>query len=195
MNGKRAVFTRKNSPEPADEEPTSNDGKGRPTPTRKEAEAAAKQRAKSVADPKSRSREQRLSNAARSREAMRTGDDRYLPARDRGPVKRFVRDWVDTRVSFFEIIIPLALIMIILGFSHQQSVRNLAALLELFVMVILIIEGSWIAVRLRRAVQQKFPGESTRGLTMYALMRGMNLRFLRMPKPQVGPGGKPKNRS
>ncbi|MGN6162314.1 MAG: DUF3043 domain-containing protein, partial [Marmoricola sp.] len=113
--------------------------------------------------------------------------------RDQGPVKRFVRDWVDARVSLLEFIIPLAVIMIILGFSRQQGLRNLAAILELFIMLMLVVEGSWIAFRLRRAVQTQFPGDRTKRLTSYAIMRAMNVRFLRMPKPQVGPGGKPKN--
>jgi hypothetical protein len=189
------VFTRKNSPAPEADEPTKADGKGRATPTRKEAEAAAKQRAKNVIDPKARSKEQRLSQGARVREAMRTGDDRYLPARDQGPVKRFVRDWVDTRVSFLEFIIPLAGIMLLLGFSKQQSTRQLSAYLELFIILMLLAEGSWIAFRLRRAVQEKFPNDTTRGLTRYALMRSINMRFMRMPKTQVGWGGKPKKRS
>ncbi|MGN6162400.1 MAG: DUF3043 domain-containing protein, partial [Marmoricola sp.] len=115
------MFTRKNSPEPAPAETAKADGKGRPTPTRKEAEAAAKQRAKSVKDPKSRSREQRTGNAAKVREAMRTGDDRYLPARDQGPVKRFVRDFVDSRVGFLEFIIIFARIGMLLGVSGSKS--------------------------------------------------------------------------
>ena len=42
---------------------------------------------------------------------MRTGDERYLPPRDKGPVKRFIRDFVDSRFSFIELMIPLLLVI------------------------------------------------------------------------------------
>ena len=186
------MFTRKNSPAPEAEEPTKAEGKGRPTPTRKEAEAAAKQRAKTVIDSKARTKDQRMAQAARVRDAMRTGDDRYLPARDQGPVKRFARDWVDGRFSLIEFILPLLALVLLLGFSRPTA--NLAYLLQIVALLLILIEGGWVVVGVRRAVRKKFPNESTRGLAFYSLMRAMNLRFLRMPKPLVGPGGKPKNR-
>ncbi|GAC1385033.1 MAG: hypothetical protein NVSMB48_21380 [Marmoricola sp.] len=188
------MFNRNNSPAPTPEESTKADGKGRPTPTRKEAQAAAKQRAKAVIDPKSRTKEQRVSQAARAREAMRTGDDRYLPARDQGPVKRFVRDWIDARISAIEFVLPLFVVILFLGFSRSQSTRNLGAILQIAALLLVLIEGSWVVVGVRRAVLKKFPDASTKGLAFYALIRAMNVRFLRMPKTQVGPGGKPKIR-
>lgn len=187
------MFTRKNSPEPDPEEPTKADGKGRPTPTRKEAEAAAKQRAKSVVDPKARSKDQRLAQSARMRDAMRTGDDRYLPARDQGPAKRLARDWIDSRFSLIEFILPILAVILALGFSRPTA--NLAALLQIAALLVIVIEGSWVIFGVRRAVRKKLPNESTRGLAYYSLLRAMNLRFLRMPKTQFGPGGKPINRS
>ncbi|MGN6721573.1 MAG: DUF3043 domain-containing protein [Marmoricola sp.] len=187
------MFTRKNSPAPAADEPTKVEGKGRPTPTRKEAEAATKQRAKAVVDPKARSKDQRLAQAARARDAMRTGDDRYLPARDQGPVKKFVRDWIDSRFSLIEFILPVLAVVLLFGFSKQTA--NVAALLQIAAILLIVIEGSWVIFGVRRAVRKKFPNESTRGLAYYSLLRAMNMRFLRMPKTQFGPGGKPKNRS
>lgn len=186
------MFTRKNSPAPADDEPTKAEGKGRPTPTRKEAQAAAKQRAKAVIDPKTRTKEQRMSQAARARDAMRTGDDRYLPARDQGPVKKFARDWIDSRFSLIEFILPILAIVLLFGFSKKTA--NLAALLQIAAILLIVFEGSWVIFGVRRAVRKKFPNESTRGLAYYSLLRAMNLRFLRMPKTQFGPGGKPKDR-
>lgn len=187
------MFTRKNSPAPHAEEPTKVEGKGRPTPTRKEAEAAAKQRAKMVIDAKARSKDQRLSQSARARDAMRTGDDRYLPKRDQGPVKRLARDWVDSRFSLIEFILPVLAVILLLGFTRQTA--NLAALLQIAALLLIALEGGWVIFGVRRAVRKKFPDESTRGLAYYTLLRAMNLRFLRMPKTQFGPGGQPKNRS
>jgi Protein of unknown function (DUF3043) len=38
-------------------------------------------------------------------------------------------------------------------------------------------------------VQDRLPGESTRGLALYAIMRALQLRRFRTPAPQVSPGG------
>lgn len=175
-------------------EPTKTGGKGRPTPTRKEAEAATKQRAKTVIDAKGRAKQQRLNNAGKMRDAMRTGDDRYLPARDQGPVKRLVRDWIDARISVIEFILPLLVIIMVLSYSGNRTMQGYGVGLELAVMILIVIEGGWVVYGCKRAVRKKFPEESTRGLTSYALLRAMNMRFLRMPKTQVSPGGKPKIR-
>lgn len=188
------MFNRKKTDTPEAVEPAKAEGKGRPTPTRKEAEAAAKQRAKTVIDSKGRARQQRVGDASKVREAMRTGDNRYLPARDQGPVKRFVRDWVDARFSIVEFILPLLVVTMALGFSGTQSARNLGGILQVAILLLIALEGGWIVFSLKRAVGKKFPEESTRGITMYALMRAMNMRFLRMPKTQVARGGKPINR-
>ena len=77
-------------------------GKNRPTPTRREAEAAARQRAKAGMDKKAAQkllRERRAESNRKVREGMRTGDPRYLMDRDKGPVKAFVRDYVDVRIQ------------------------------------------------------------------------------------------------
>lgn len=188
------LFNRKTTDAPEVTEPAKAEGKGRPTPTRKEAEAAAKQRAKTVIDAKGRAKQQRLGDASKVRDAMRTGDDRYLPARDRGPVKRFVRDWIDARFSIVEFILPLLVVTMALGFSGTQSARNLGGILQIMILLLIALEGGWIVFALKRALAKKFPDDSTRGVTMYALMRAMNMRFLRMPKTQVARGGKPINR-
>ena len=41
-----------------------------------------------------------------------------------------------------------------------------------------------------KLVAQRLPGESTRGLTMYAVMRALQIRRFRMPAPRVQPGDK-----
>ena len=92
------MFRRTNSEQETPTVPEKVGGKGRPTPSRKEAEAAARARAKV---PRTRKEQMAAQRAARGetsqrmRQAMKTGDERYLPARDRVPVKRFIRDFVD----------------------------------------------------------------------------------------------------
>src|SRR3954454_2884040 len=72
-------------------------GKGAPTPSRK-AQEAARKRPLVPNDRKEAARIQRSQSATareRARVGMAAGDEKYLPARDRGVQKRFVRDYVD----------------------------------------------------------------------------------------------------
>ena len=48
------------------------------------------------------------------REGMKNGEERYLMARDKGPVRRFVRDFIDARVSIAEFLLPLLLLTFVL---------------------------------------------------------------------------------
>ena len=53
---------------------------------------------------------------------MRTGDERYLPARDKGPVKRYIRDYVDARFSLGEAFMPLSILLIVIMVGVQTRV-------------------------------------------------------------------------
>lgn len=177
------------TPEPAEETPvTKPGGKGRPTPTRREAEAAAKARARAPRTRKeinAASRAKRAESSAKMREAMKTGDDRYLPARDRGPLRRFVRDYVDHRLMFLELMIPVLLVTMVLGYSGNTRLASIGNSLMFGGLLLAILDGFFLWRRVKREVARRFPDESTKGLTYYAIMRGMQPRFLRLPKPQV----------
>lgn len=163
-------------------------GKGRPTPTRKEAEAAAKARAKTPRTRKEQLAAQRQGRSASSktvRQAMREGDERYYPARDKGPVRRFVRDFVDVRFSLIELVIPLMLITLILGYSGNRTLMSLGNSLLLLIVLVVIFDMLWLRFRLRRELTRRFPDQSPKGLTYYAITRAMQMKFMRMPKPQV----------
>ena len=160
-------------------------GKGRPTPTRKEAEAAARARAKAALDPKASKSKQRSHQVERSREiraGMKAGDERYLPARDQGPVRRFVRDFVDHRLSMAEFAIPLlfsSLLASALGFAQAGTgIMNAT-------MIVVVVDSVMMRWRMRKELTRRFPDESLKGTTFYAYMRALQLRFLRLPKPQV----------
>jgi hypothetical protein len=187
------VFRRSN-PEP--ESPLTHDkvgGKGRPTPSRKEAEAAARARAKV---PRTRKEQMAAQRSARGdtsqkmREAMKTGDERYLPARDRGPVRRFVRDFVDSRFSFIELKVPLLVVSMILGYSGNKAAVQLGNTVLFTTIMVIIVDIVMLRLRLRREIARRFPGESTKGITLYAALRSLQMKFLRLPKPQVKIGQK-----
>jgi hypothetical protein len=160
-------------------------GKGRPTPTRKEAEAAARARAKAALDPKASRKQQRQHRASRSQEiraGIKAGDERYLPARDQGPVKRFVRDFVDHRLSMAEFAIPLLFSSLL---ATAVGADRLGAGIMNATMVVVVLDSVFLRWRMRKELRRRFPGESMKGTTFYAFMRALQLRFLRLPKPQV----------
>jgi hypothetical protein len=169
--------------------PVKEGGKGRATPTRAQAEAAAKARAKRPADRKEAARlerQRRGANSARTREALKSGDERYLPARDKGPVRRYVRDFIDSRLCMAELLLPLLLIIMVTS-TFAPSLSN-----SLWGATILVVALDTVLVvfRLRRELPRRFPEQSTKGAVGYGVLRSLQLRFIRLPKTQVKLGAK-----
>ncbi len=188
------MFRRSKSETPAaDTTPTKEGGKGRPTPTRKEAEAAAKARAK---PPRNRreaaayQRQHRTESSKKIRQAMKDGDERYYLARDQGPVRRFIRDYVDSRFSFLEIMIPTMLVTLVLGYSGNTRLEGIGNMVLIGMFLLIILDMATLRFRLRRELAARFPEESTKGTTYYAITRAMQMKFMRLPKPQVRIGTK-----
>jgi len=172
------------APEPT---PVKEGGKGRPTPTRKEAEAAAKARAKTPRTRKELAAAQRAgaTSSKSIRQAMRDGDERYYPARDKGPVRRFVRDFVDARFSLIELVIPLLLVTMLLGFVKNARVQTLSSTLLLLLVIMVLLDMVMLRFRLRRELKRRFPEQAYNGLSYYAITRAMQMKFMRLPKPRV----------
>lgn len=169
-------------------------GKGRPTPSRKEAEAARKERLKASTDTKAARRadaERRSSARKKAIAGMKAGDEKFLMPRDQGPVRGYIRDWVDSRFTFIEFILPLLLLILVLNMSGNKKVIEVASAIWATSILLLVLDLLWTNFRLKRDLRAKFPDESLRGTTFYALMRAMQLRFMRMPKPRVKYGQKP----
>jgi hypothetical protein len=173
--------------------PTKEGGKGRPTPTRREAEAAARARAKAPRGRKEAAKQTRAQRAAQSqrmREGLKTGDERYLPARDRGPIKRFIRDRVDSRLCLAELLLPLLLVIMLMTYSGQPQLQSFANGLWAATIFMIFADSVLLTFKIRREVRQRFPDESHKGAVLYAILRSMQLRFLRLPKPKVKLGQK-----
>lgn len=168
-------------------------GKGAPTPTRREQEAARK-RPLVPEDRKEAARQARAKTAEareKARVGMAAGDDRYLTARDRGPQRRYVRDYVDARFSIGEYLIPVMLLVIVLSFLPGYfQVYGLLALWAFF--AVAVIDCFVLGMLVRKRLREKF-GESKveRGVRWYAAMRALQLRVMRLPKPQVKRGQYP----
>ncbi|WP_030849314.1 MULTISPECIES: DUF3043 domain-containing protein [unclassified Streptomyces] len=168
--------------------------KGRPTPKRAVAQSQRKAVVASTGNRKEdakRARERRRAEMAKQREALANGDERYLPTRDKGPVRRFVRDFVDSRFSVAEMFLPLAVVILVLSMVRQPAIQNIALLLWLGVIALIILDSVGLVFRLRKALNARFPNEPRRGAVAYGLMRTLQMRRLRLPKPQVKRGERP----
>jgi hypothetical protein len=184
------LFRRHSSEIPADT--VSGDdkpqGKGRPTPTRKEAEAAARERAKLPRDRKALARMQRqkrVESSRQIREGMKSGDEKNLLPRDQGPVRRFVRDTVDSRLGFSELLAPMLVLIMLLGYTAGSTGQAYSTALWYTTILLVVGDVLLLRFRVRRRVRERFPDVPLKGLTVYAVMRALNLRFLRLPKPKV----------
>jgi Flp pilus assembly protein TadB len=182
---------RKPDPASAAAEAERPGAKGRPTPKRRVSQAANKRPlVPSGRDRKSAgraSREQLREQRIRQRQAMLTGDERYMPARDAGPQRRYVRDYVDARWNIGEFMLPL--IAVVFGLTLlRTAVVILAVTLIVYAMILAaLVDGVLMRVRLRKLLTAKF-GEMQRGSFFYALTRSLQIRRWRMPRPMVARG-------
>jgi hypothetical protein len=177
-------------------------GKGRPTPKRRDAEG----RRRGPAPPPPRTqresiklakqnrgtREERRKAAAERRSNMRSGDDKSLLKRDRGPVKAYVRDLIDSRRHLVGLFMPLAgfvFLSLLVPFPKAQSMLSL---FSMSMMAAMAIEGVLLGRQVTKKVRQRFPSEEVKGLSTgwYAFTRASQLRRLRTPKPRVRHGDK-----
>jgi hypothetical protein len=169
-------------------------GKGRATPTRKEREAA-NLRPLVNSDRKAAGKASRAKMAEsreRARIGMANGEEKYLVARDRGPQRRYIRDFIDARFSVGEIMIPIMFVVIILTFV-QDDVFQVLAILGLWLFFILaVVDCLIVGFRINRKLAAKFGADQLqRGNRWYAAMRALQLRMMRLPKPQVKRGQYP----
>ncbi len=175
-------------------------GKGRPTPKRRDAES--KRRGPAPPPPKTQreasklaranrpAKEDRRAAAAERREGMARGDDKFLMPRDRGPVKAYVRDLVDSRPHLMGLFMPLAIIVVLSLLVPIREVQSYLSLFSLVALTTMIIEGIFLGTSVTRKARERFPNEKIGGLGTgwYAFTRATQLRRLRIPKPRVDRG-------
>ncbi|WP_396278553.1 DUF3043 domain-containing protein [Glutamicibacter creatinolyticus] len=136
-------------------------------------------------------RKRRIEAQQRLRIANETGDERYLMPRDKGPQKRFARDFIDSRWMFSEFMMFIILLFLVasLVFSQNLTLQVYVQFGLYIVLGVVIIEGILTGWMLKRELVKRF-GKLERGVRLYAFMRGMQFRKLRLPKPQVKRGAK-----
>jgi Protein of unknown function (DUF3043) len=193
---------------PAKSKPPAQAGKGRPTPKRSQAEAnryrsltgsttsgrgprpTATPGRKLTPEEKEKARSQARSDRTRQMQAMRRGEEWALQPRDRGPVKKLARDYVDAHrrpSEFYMYALIVLVISLVAGKSHKALNAYLEYLL-LAIIAVIIVDAILLRRSINKLVAERLPGESTRGITFYSIMRALQLRRFRNPAPGVKPG-------
>lgn len=170
-------------------EPITPAGKGHATPTRKEKEEARKRPLVSSDRTAARrtARTQQQAARERARVGMANGEEKFLPARDRGPQKRYVRDYIDARFSIGELMIPVLLLVIVSTF-FSTSLQFIGTIVLWAFVIVALADVIVLGFILQRKLNAKFGAERVEKFRWYAAMRALQLRLMRLPKPQVKRG-------
>jgi hypothetical protein len=183
-----ALFRRNTPAEPAPPPPAAPVGPGtkkhRPTPTRKEAEAARRQRvARNVSKKQARLEAGRQARSERMR---------AINARDATPEKALLRDYVDSRFNLGEFLLPSLVVILALTFLSQSLPRvAVISTIAMYLFIFAVIADSAIMWRgFKKVLAARLPKSSPRGLLMYGMNRGIQIRRFRMPPPRVKRGEK-----
>lgn len=167
--------------------------KGAPTPKRSEAQANRRQPYQAPADRKAAtkmSRQRGQQERIRRTQALQRGEDWALPPKDRGPVRALARDVVDARRGFGEYYMLMVVVLLALLFLPGSNTKIIADVVVLALLLLIVAEGWFVGQRVKRLAAERLPGQSTRGVTMYTVMRGISMRRMRVPKPRVNRGDK-----
>ncbi|MCU1446378.1 DUF3043 domain-containing protein [Cryobacterium sp.] len=168
-------------------------GKGQPTPSRRVQEAANKRPL--VPDDRKLAAKQARAKSAEARErarlGMAAGDDKYLPLRERGPQKRFARDYIDARFNVGEFMIPVMFLVILLTFFPDPNIQTYGILALWAFFLVAIVDCVILGFILTKKIEAKFGKDRAEKVRWYAAMRALQLRVMRLPKPQVKRGEYP----
>lgn len=189
---------------PAKNKPPAEAGKGRPTPKRSEAERGRYQsitgsttsgrgsstgsapRGKMTSEDKARARAERDKRLT----AIRRGEEWALGPRDRGPIRKLARDYVDSHRRPSEYYMYVLIVLLIALLSRSKVLNTYVSPLVLVLIVVVVIDGYFIRRALMKLAAERYPNESTRSMTTYAMMRALQIRRFRTPAPRLKPGDK-----
>lgn len=169
-------------------------GKGRATPSRAEQEAARRRPlVANTKEAKAAARAELNERRARAQAGMAAGEEKYLPARDKGPQRRWVRDYVDAGWHPAEFVMAVMVLVILATLVPFSTLVSYYAYLVMMAYLVIAIGGMiLLGMRVKRKVAAKFGQDRMeRGLGWYAAMRSLQMRFMRLPKPQVKRGQYP----
>jgi len=117
-----------------------------------------------------------------------------MQAAERRPERGLIRDYVDSRWTFSEFLMPVFLIVMavwlaILIFAPRAiAAVNLLSLAMLVAMLGWIIDSWRLWAGVKKQLNVKYPGVSRKGLLSYLNNRAMTPRRWRNPVPRVERG-------
>jgi len=171
-------------------------GKGRATPKRSKAQAARRQPL--VPDDRKaaarKARDERREGQAKTVAAYSSEDQRHLPLRDRGPVRRYIRDLVDRRRNVGQYFLPVAFAVLFLAVVPNRTATLVSAVAMYTMLGVLVLDCFLLSRTVKKAVAERFgvtAGEE-RGLRWYAVMRATQMRRMRRPMAKVSHGETPR---
>ena len=187
-----ALFGRKSA---ADEEPeptpplveevgggANTPKKGRPTPSRKEAEDARRNRVTRTLTKKEARAETTRQNRVERAKSM--------SARESVPEKALMRDYVDSRFSIGEFLLPALVIILALTFLSTAIPRiALISTIAMYAFILLVLLDCFVMWRgFKKVLAQRLPKASPKGLLMYGMNRSIQIRRFRMPAARIKRG-------
>jgi Protein of unknown function (DUF3043) len=181
---------------PANSKPRSpaEAAKGRPTPKRSEAEAKRRQPitgSRAPAAPRTKDEKDKArANRANKYEAMKRGEAWALNPRDRGPARALTRDYVDSKRRASEYYMYVLVVLLAAVFLRSKAAQEFISPLVLVLVLVIVVDALILRRGLHKLMAERLPGESTRGLTTYGVMRALQIRRFRVPAPRVKPGDK-----
>jgi hypothetical protein len=165
--------------------------KGAPTPKRSEAQGSRRQPYQAPTDRKAAAQQSKLrgrDERLRKTQALQRGETWALPRKDQGPVRALARDVVDARRGIGEWYMIMVFVLIVLLVLPGNSSKIIADGVVLALLLVIIGEGWFVGSKVKRLAAERFPGQSTQGVMMYTVMRGISMRRMRVPKPRVNRG-------
>lgn len=152
------------------------------TPTRRAAEAARMARLHPTLTPK---QQRRADSTAKSKARMEAWD-----RVERSPERQLVRDYVDTRWTVAEFMLPaMILVMAAVMVTMQNVLLSSWISMSLWVLMGLTVINVGIMWRgFKRLLAERHPGASPRGLLVYMFNRSLMIRRFRQPAPRVSRG-------
>jgi len=175
--------------------PAAQAAKGRPTPKRSVAEAGRRQpitgTSRGPATPRTKEDKDKARATRVNRyEAMRRGEAWALNPRDRGAPRALARDFIDSKRRVSEYYMYVLVVLLAAVFVRNKAAQEIISPLVLVLVVVIVADALLIRRSLTKLIAERLPGDSIRGLTGYSVMRALQIRRFRVPKPRVGPGDK-----
>ena len=159
-------------------------GKGRPTPKRNEAQG---RRTGPVPPPPTTRKEayRRQREQQKAGGPVERGGERPLTARDAGPVRRLVRDVVDSRRNLGSLFLVIAALLLVSLVIPSDSLKATATIVLYAFFLVLIVDSFLLSRRIKRVLAERLPKENARGAVWYGVSRATMPRRWRYPKAQV----------